>query len=151
MIIDLSGKTALVTGATGGIGLAIASGLAAADAEEHIVGRTRERVDAAVRQAASDAGRDTVHGVVADAGTAAGCDAVIAALPDAAAVRHPGRGRQPVCLCGLATGQRDHGCVAAGRGRHRRGHRLKPVAQTQPAEPATPPSQFQHPAVMLAP
>jgi len=32
MIIDLSGKTAVVTGSTGGIGLAIATGLAKAGA-----------------------------------------------------------------------------------------------------------------------
>ena len=39
MIIDLSGKTAIVTGSTGGIGLAIATGLARAGARVTIVGR----------------------------------------------------------------------------------------------------------------
>src|SRR5690606_40577005 len=47
MIIDLSGKTAIVTGSTGGIGLAIAEGLAKAGAQVTVVGREQSRVDAA--------------------------------------------------------------------------------------------------------
>ena len=45
MKIDLSGKTALVTGSTVGIGFAIAKGLAAAGAEVVINGRSQARVD----------------------------------------------------------------------------------------------------------
>ena len=48
MKIDLSGKTALVTGSTSGIGNAIARGLAAAGAAVMVNGRTRAKVDAAV-------------------------------------------------------------------------------------------------------
>ena len=48
MKIDLSGKTALVTGSTSGIGHAIASGLAAAGATVVVNGRTQGKVDAAV-------------------------------------------------------------------------------------------------------
>ena len=45
MHIDLSGKTALVTGSTAGIGHAIARGLAAAGADVVINGRSKAKVD----------------------------------------------------------------------------------------------------------
>ncbi|RKR76346.1 SDR family NAD(P)-dependent oxidoreductase [Frondihabitans australicus] len=48
MLIDLSGKSALVTGSTQGIGAAIALGLARAGAEVGINGRTAERVDESI-------------------------------------------------------------------------------------------------------
>ena len=83
MIIDLSRKSAVVTGSTGGIGLAIASGLARAGAQVTLVGRDQQRVDAAIAQVASAAGRDDVRGVTCDVGTAAGCAALIAAKPQA--------------------------------------------------------------------
>jgi NAD(P)-dependent dehydrogenase (short-subunit alcohol dehydrogenase family) len=50
MIIALSGKTAIVTGSTGGIGFAIARGLADAGASVVICGRDQARVDAALTQ-----------------------------------------------------------------------------------------------------
>lgn len=81
MNIDLSGKIALVTGSTGGIGLAIARGLAGSGAEVIVNGRGKEKVDkavAAVREWASDA---AVRGIAADLSTAGGCDALIAAAP----------------------------------------------------------------------
>lgn len=83
MIIDLSGKNAIVTGSTGGIGLAIAEGLARAGAQVTLVGRDQSRVDAAVAKVKTVAGRDDTRGVVADAGTLAGTQTLIAAQPQA--------------------------------------------------------------------
>lgn len=82
MNIDLSGRTAIVTGSTGGIGLAIAEGLGSAGAEVVIVGRTRKSVDAALSSIEAATGR-AAKGVVADLGTAAGSDALIEAEPEA--------------------------------------------------------------------
>ena len=48
MNIDLSGKHAVVTGSTGGIGFAIAKGLAASGASVVINGRTEAKVKQAV-------------------------------------------------------------------------------------------------------
>src|SRR3546814_6836808 len=83
MIIDLSGKRAIVTGGTGGIGLAIAAGLAKAGARVVITGREQGRVDAALGRLREATGRDDVAGVVADVGAARGCEALIAAEPQA--------------------------------------------------------------------
>lgn len=83
MKIDLSGKSAIVTGSTGGIGLAIATGLAGAGACVTVVGRDQRRVDAALAKLRADADGADAGGVVADVGTASGCDALIAARPDA--------------------------------------------------------------------
>jgi len=81
MIIDLSGKTAIVTGSTGGIGLAVATGLARAGAQVTVVGRDQGRVDAAVARVGVDSGRDDTRGVVCDPGTLEGTAALIAARP----------------------------------------------------------------------
>ena len=81
MIIDLSGKTAIVTGSSGGIGLAIARGLASAGAQVTVVGREQSRVDAAIADVNTAAGRDDARGVVADAGSLVGTQALIAAQP----------------------------------------------------------------------
>src|SRR5690554_4765955 len=83
MKIDLSGKSAIVTGSTGGIGLAIATGLAKAGAQVTVVGRDEARVDAAVGQVRADANRNGVTGVVSDPGTLEGTQALIAARPQA--------------------------------------------------------------------
>jgi NAD(P)-dependent dehydrogenase (short-subunit alcohol dehydrogenase family) len=75
--IDLSGKTALVTGSTQGIGLAIAQGLASAGARVIVNGRTQSRVDEAVATIGGAA-----VGIAADVSDTAGADAVIDRFPD---------------------------------------------------------------------
>jgi NAD(P)-dependent dehydrogenase (short-subunit alcohol dehydrogenase family) len=82
MKIDLSGKTALVTGSTSGIGNAIARGLAASGAAVVVNGRTQTKVEAAVTAMAKAVPGAKVRGVAADVSTAAGCNSLIAALPD---------------------------------------------------------------------
>ncbi|MGX1106721.1 MULTISPECIES: SDR family NAD(P)-dependent oxidoreductase [Bradyrhizobium] len=82
MKIDLSGKTALVTGSTAGIGNAIAKGLAETGAEVVVNGRGQAKVDAAVAAIGKAVPGAKVRGVAADVSTAAGCKALLAALPD---------------------------------------------------------------------
>jgi len=78
MKIDLTGKTALVTGSTAGIGQAIAAGLAAAGANVVINGRKQETVNKAV--AALEGAGGKVCGVAADVSTAEGCNALVASV-----------------------------------------------------------------------
>jgi NAD(P)-dependent dehydrogenase (short-subunit alcohol dehydrogenase family) len=82
MNIDLSGKTALVTGSTAGIGHAIAKGLAGAGADVIVNGRSQGKVDAAVAAITKLQPGRKVRGIAADVSTAAGCKALIAAQPD---------------------------------------------------------------------
>jgi NAD(P)-dependent dehydrogenase (short-subunit alcohol dehydrogenase family) len=76
MKIDLSGKVAIVTGSTQGIGFAIAQGLAAAGASVVINGRTQEKVDAAVARLGGSS-----SGVAADLSSAEGCGVLVQAAP----------------------------------------------------------------------
>jgi len=82
MKIDLTGKTALVTGSTAGIGLAIAKGLAGTGAEVVVNGRSQAKVDAAIATIGKAVPGAKVKGVAADVSTAEGCKALAAALPD---------------------------------------------------------------------
>lgn len=79
MLIDLSGKTALVTGSTQGIGAAIASGLAQAGARVAVNGRTEKSVDESMRR--MSAGRGTLIAAPGDISTDEGAQAVFDAVP----------------------------------------------------------------------
>jgi NAD(P)-dependent dehydrogenase (short-subunit alcohol dehydrogenase family) len=81
MQIDLSNKSAIVTGSTVGIGYAVAHGLAGCGAEVVVNGRTQDAVDTAVANIARAVPGAKLRGVAADLGTAAGCDALVAAVP----------------------------------------------------------------------
>jgi NAD(P)-dependent dehydrogenase (short-subunit alcohol dehydrogenase family) len=81
--IDLSGKTAIVSASTAGIGLAVATGLAACGAEAVINGRKPDAVEraiASIRKSVPDA---KVRGFASDLGTREGCDAFVKAVPSA--------------------------------------------------------------------
>jgi NAD(P)-dependent dehydrogenase (short-subunit alcohol dehydrogenase family) len=83
MDLKISGRNALVTGSTSGIGFAIAKGLAAEGAAVTITGRTQARVDAALAQIRAALPHASLHGIAADCATAAGVAQVCAALPRA--------------------------------------------------------------------
>lgn len=81
MDIDLTGRSALVTGSTGGIGYAIAKALAELGAYVAVNGRTRERVDAAIERLKGEvAGGQFIAGV-GDVGTESGAAELVRALP----------------------------------------------------------------------
>ena len=82
MNIDLTGKTALVTGSTAGIGYAIAKGLAASGAEVVVNGRGQDKVDAAVAKLKQAISAAKLRGIAADVSGAEGCDSLTRALPD---------------------------------------------------------------------
>lgn len=78
MDLQLEGKTALVTGSTAGIGLAIAERLAAEGVAVTISGRDRAKLDAAADRVGK---AGAVRAVLADAATAQGAAALIEAVP----------------------------------------------------------------------
>ena len=81
MKIDLSRKTAIVTGSTAGIGFAAAKGLAEAGATVIVNGRTRAAVDQAIAALTSTVRGALIRGVTADLGAAEGCEALCKAEP----------------------------------------------------------------------
>jgi NAD(P)-dependent dehydrogenase (short-subunit alcohol dehydrogenase family) len=83
MKIDLSGKTAIVSGSTAGIGLAIATGLAASGAEIVVNGRKQDAVDRAIETIRSMVPQAKLRGFAGDLGGKAGCDALVQAVPSA--------------------------------------------------------------------
>jgi NAD(P)-dependent dehydrogenase (short-subunit alcohol dehydrogenase family) len=81
MDMDLSGKRALVTGSTRGIGLATAKGLAAIGAEIIVNGRSDDDVERAMDAVLQVAPTVPIHGMAADLSDADGCEAMIMSFP----------------------------------------------------------------------
>ncbi|MBN6051123.1 SDR family oxidoreductase [Nonomuraea sp. RK-328] len=82
MLIDLTGKTALVTGSTQGIGAAIATGLARAGARVAVNGRTSSTVEEAAIRIRSEVRNADVVPLAADVATEDGATLVAKALPE---------------------------------------------------------------------
>jgi NAD(P)-dependent dehydrogenase (short-subunit alcohol dehydrogenase family) len=81
MDLQLSGRRALVTGSTAGIGFAIAKELAAEGAVVTLNGRSPESVDRALARLRAAVPDAQANGVAADAATADGAEAIAARLP----------------------------------------------------------------------
>src|SRR4051794_39680864 len=82
MKIDLTGRTAFVSGSTQGIGRAIAAGLAGCGAVTTINGRDPERVRAVVEELRGEQPEAAFEGVAADVASAEGAEQLFAALPE---------------------------------------------------------------------
>ena len=84
MDLDLTDKTALVTGSTRGIGLATAIGLAQLGAAVIVNGRDQAAVGEAVAKVQQAAPSAKVHAATFGLGHAAGCAALVKQFPDVA-------------------------------------------------------------------
>src|SRR6202045_302129 len=83
MDLGLRGKAAVVSGSTAGIGLAIATALAAEGAKVVVNGRTEARIDAALDKIRQRVANAELRGVAADLGTANGVDAFLNQVTEA--------------------------------------------------------------------
>ncbi|QLE55152.1 SDR family NAD(P)-dependent oxidoreductase [Nostoc sp. TCL26-01] len=81
MDLKLQGKSALVSGSTAGIGLAIAEALVQEGASVIINGRTQQRVEQAIAKIKSSHPHAQVLGVVADAATKTGIEQIGQQIP----------------------------------------------------------------------
>lgn len=81
MDLDLTGKMALVTGSTRGIGLATALGLAGMGAGVVVNGRTETAVAEAIAKIERSVPAAKAIGIATDLGTAAGCAQLIQRFP----------------------------------------------------------------------
>ncbi len=81
MLIDLKGKTALVTGSTEGIGYAVARQLARAGADVVVNGRSEDKTEKAAGRLRSEGAKGIVTGVAADLATAEGCAKLVVKVP----------------------------------------------------------------------
>jgi NAD(P)-dependent dehydrogenase (short-subunit alcohol dehydrogenase family) len=83
MRIDLTGRQAVVSGSTAGIGYAIAKGLAVAGARVVINGRNEQSVLDAARRLAGEVEGAAITGVAADFGSAGGVHRFTSRVPEA--------------------------------------------------------------------
>jgi NAD(P)-dependent dehydrogenase (short-subunit alcohol dehydrogenase family) len=83
MDFGLKGKKAVVSGSTAGIGLAIATVLAAEGANVVVNGRTEARVNSALEKIRQHHKTANLQGIAADLGTASGVEAFIKQVPNA--------------------------------------------------------------------
>ena len=81
MDFKLSDKVALISGSTGGIGLAIATTLAQEGATVIVNGRTQERVNAAIDRIKHSVPNAKLQGIAADLGTLAGVELLLQQVP----------------------------------------------------------------------
>jgi NAD(P)-dependent dehydrogenase (short-subunit alcohol dehydrogenase family) len=82
MDLQLKDKLALVTGSTAGIGFAIAEALAREGASVIVNGRTKQRVETAVRRLNESVSDAKLEVLATDLGTVAGADETIRRFPD---------------------------------------------------------------------
>lgn len=83
MNLNLTGKTAVVTGSTAGIGLATAEALAKEGAAVVVNGRTEARVASAIEGILKEVSAAHLRGVAADLGTAKGIAEFVRLVPKA--------------------------------------------------------------------
>lgn len=83
MNLQLTGKTAIITGATAGIGLAIAKTLASEGVIVTITGRSVDKLDDAAAQISTAAPGSSIKTIVADVSETQGVARLIEAQPDA--------------------------------------------------------------------
>lgn len=76
MDLQLKGKTAIVTGGSAGIGLAITKALAAEGVTVTVLGRSKEKLEKALE------GISNTKAIVADPGTSEGAEALIQQVPE---------------------------------------------------------------------
>ncbi|MGC3982852.1 MAG: SDR family oxidoreductase [Steroidobacteraceae bacterium] len=81
MDLKLTGKLALISGSTAGIGYAIASALAAEGARVILNGRSQASVDSAIAQIKSESGKQA-YGFAGDLSTADAAEALVKQYPD---------------------------------------------------------------------
>ena len=83
MSFDLTGRTAIISGSTAGIGRAVADALGKAGAQIVVTGRNADRVDAARRAVLQGSSAPDPIGISADLMTAEGATRLTSAVPDA--------------------------------------------------------------------
>jgi NAD(P)-dependent dehydrogenase (short-subunit alcohol dehydrogenase family) len=82
MDLDLTGRLALVSGSTRGIGLATATGLAQMGAEVIVNGRDQAAITEAIAKIRQSSPSAKLHGAAFDLGGAKGCAALVATFPE---------------------------------------------------------------------